>query len=216
MPVRVLLVDDHTLVRAGIRSLVDAMDGYTVVGEASDGREALALMKSQQPDVVLMDIAMKDLNGLETTIQIKRDFPGTRVIILSMHGTGDYVQQAIRAGASGYLMKDAATAELGIALQAVMRGEVYLSPAASKQVVESYVLRPGGDRHQPEQLTPRQREVLQMIAEGLSTKEIAYRMGVSVKTVETHRTQLMERLEIRDVAGLVRYAIRIGLISAEK
>jgi DNA-binding NarL/FixJ family response regulator len=215
MPVRVLLVDDHTLVRAGIRSLLDGMEGYAVVGEASDGREALAQMRSQQPDVVLMDIAMKDLNGLETTVQIKRDFPGTRVVILSMHGTGDYVQQAIRAGASAYLMKDAATAELGIALQAVMRGEVYLSPAVSKQVVESYMLRPGSDKH-AEQLTPRQREVLQMIAEGLSTKEIAYRMGVSVKTVETHRTQLMERLEIHDVAGLVRYAIRIGLITAEK
>jgi DNA-binding NarL/FixJ family response regulator len=214
-PARVLLVDDHTLVRAGIRSLLDAMEGFSVVAEANNGREALALMRAHQPDVVLMDIAMKDLNGLETTVQIKRDFPGTRVIILSMHGTGDYVQQAIRAGASGYLMKDAATAELGIALQAVMRGEVYLSPAVSKQVVESYVLKPGEKQH-AEQLTPRQREVLQMIAEGLSTKEIAYRMGVSVKTVETHRTQLMERLEIRDVAGLVRYAIRIGLISAEK
>jgi DNA-binding NarL/FixJ family response regulator len=214
-PVRVLLVDDHTLVRAGIRSLLDAMEGFNVVAEASDGREALALARAHQPDIVVMDIAMKDLNGLETTVQIKRDFPGTRVIILSMHGTGDYVQQAIRAGASGYLMKDAATAELGIALQAVMRGEVYLSPAASKQVVESYMLRPGADK-QAEQLTPRQREVLQMIAEGLSTKEIAYRMGVSVKTVETHRTQLMERLDIRDVAGLVRYAIRIGLVSADK
>jgi DNA-binding NarL/FixJ family response regulator len=214
-PVRVLLVDDHTLVRAGIRSLLDAMEGFSVVAEASDGREALALVRAHQPDIVVMDIAMKDLNGLETTVQIKRDFPGTRVIILSMHGTGDYVQQAIRAGASGYLMKDAATAELGIALQAVMRGEVYLSPAASKQVVESYMLRPGADK-QAEQLTPRQREVLQMIAEGLSTKEIAYRMGVSVKTVETHRTQLMERLDIRDVAGLVRYAIRIGLVSADK
>jgi DNA-binding NarL/FixJ family response regulator len=214
-PVRVLLVDDHTLVRAGIRSLLDAMEGFSVVAEASDGREALALARAHQPDIVVMDIAMKDLNGLETTVQIKRDFPGTRVIMLSMHGTGDYVQQAIRAGASGYLMKDAATAELGIALQAVMRGEVYLSPAASKQVVENYMLRPGADR-QAEQLTPRQREVLQMIAEGLSTKEIAYRMGVSVKTVETHRTQLMERLDIRDVAGLVRYAIRIGLVSADR
>jgi DNA-binding NarL/FixJ family response regulator len=204
-PVRVLLVDDHTLVRAGIRSLLDAMEGFSVVAEASDGREALALARAHQPDIVVMDIAMKDLNGLETTVQIKRDFPGTRVIMLSMHGTG----------ASGYLMKDAATAELGIALQAVMRGEVYLSPAASKQVVENYMLRPGADR-QAEQLTPRQREVLQMIAEGLSTKEIAYRMGVSVKTVETHRTQLMERLDIRDVAGLVRYAIRIGLVSADR
>ncbi len=215
-PVRVLLVDDHTLVRAGIRSLLDSMKGFSVVAEASDGREALALARAHRPDVVLMDIAMKDLNGLETTVQLKRDFPGTRVVILSMHGTGDYVQQAIRAGASGYLMKDAATAELEIALQAVMRGEVYLSPAVSKQFVESYVLRPGGEHPQAEQLTPRQREVLQMIAEGLSTKEIAYRMGVSVKTVETHRTQLMERLEIRDVAGLVRYAIRTGLISADK
>ena len=212
-----LLVGSRRWSAPGIRSLVDGMEGFTVIGEASDGREALGLTRSQQPDVVLMDIAMKDLNGLETTVQIKRDFPGTRVVILSMHGTGDYVQQAIRAGASAYLMKDAATAELGIALQAVMRGEVYLSPAVSKQVVESYVLRPGSsDKHQAEQLTPRQREVLQMIAEGLWTKEIAYRMGVSVKTVETHRTQLMERLEIRDVAGLVRYAIRIGLITAEK
>jgi DNA-binding NarL/FixJ family response regulator len=187
-----------------------------VVAEASDGREALAAIVLHKPDIVLMDIAMKNLNGLETTVQIKRDFPDTRVIILSMHATGDYVQQAIRAGASGYLLKDAATAELGIAVQAVMRGEVYLSPAVSKQVVESYMLRPGGEKSSVEQLTPRQREVLKMIAEGHSTKEIAYRMGVSVKTVETHRTQLMERLDIRDVAGLVRYAIRVGLITAEQ
>jgi DNA-binding NarL/FixJ family response regulator len=215
-PTRVILVDDHTLVRAGIRSLMDGMEGFNVVAEASDGREALAAIVLHKPDIVLMDIAMKNLNGLETTVQIKRDFPDTRVIILSMHATGDYVQQAIRAGASGYLLKDAATAELGIAVQAVMRGEVYLSPAVSKQVVESYMLRPGGDKSSVEQLTPRQREVLKMIAEGHSTKEIAYRMGVSVKTVETHRTQLMERLDIRDVAGLVRYAIRVGLITAEQ
>jgi DNA-binding NarL/FixJ family response regulator len=215
-PTRVILVDDHTLVRAGIRSLMDGMEGFNVVAEASDGREALAAIVLHKPDIVLMDIAMKNLNGLETTVQIKRDFPDTRVIILSMHATGDYVQQAIRAGAAGYLLKDAATAELGIAVQAVMRGEVYLSPAVSKQVVESYMLRPGGDKSSVEQLTPRQREVLKMIAEGHSTKEIAYRMGVSVKTVETHRTQLMERLDIRDVAGLVRYAIRVGLITAEQ
>jgi DNA-binding NarL/FixJ family response regulator len=215
-PTRVILVDDHTLVRAGIRSLMDGMEGFNVVAEASDGREALAAIVLHKPDIVLMDIAMKNLNGLETTVQIKRDFPDTRVIILSMHATGDYVQQAIRAGASGYLLKDAATAELGIAVQAVMRGEVYLSPAVSKQVVESYMLRPGGEKSSVEQLTPRQREVLKMIAEGHSTKEIAYRMGVSVKTVETHRTQLMERLDIRDVAGLVRYAIRVGLITAEQ
>ncbi|EEF57190.1 response regulator [Pedosphaera parvula] len=212
--IRILLADDHTLLRAGIRSLLEKMPGVEVVGEAADGREALSLVKALQPGVVLMDIAMSGLNGLEATARIVKEFPSSRVIILSMHANEEYVLQTLRAGAAGYLLKDAATAELELAIQAVSRGDTYLSPAISKRVIEDYLGRINGQKSPMEQLTPRQREILQLIAEGKSTKEMAFLLNLSVKTVETHRTQLMDRLGIHDVPGLVRYAMRMGLISS--
>jgi DNA-binding NarL/FixJ family response regulator len=213
--VRILVADDHELVRAGFRSLLKTIAGVEVVAEADDGLRAIELVRTRQPDIVLMDIAMSGLNGLEATSRIVKEYPHVRVIILSMHKSEEYVLQALRNGASGYLLKDASPSELELAIRTVTKGETYLTPAISRQVIDSYVRRlaPGESPH--DLLTPRQREVLQLIAEGLSTKEIADRLGVSVKTVETHRSQLMERLEIRDVAGLVRYAIRIGLIQAQ-
>ena len=211
---RVLLVDDHALVRAGIRSLLRDIEGIEVVGEAADGAEALAIAGRERPDAVLLDIAMKGMSGLETAARFRELHPGVKVLILSMHASEEYVLQALRAGAAAYLIKDSATAELELALRSVMRGETYLSPAISRQVVEGYVQRVGaGAGDDP--LTPRQREVLKRVAEGRSTKEIAFDLGLSVKTVETHRAQIMERLGIHDVAGLVRYAMRTRLVPPE-
>jgi DNA-binding NarL/FixJ family response regulator len=211
---RVLLVDDHALVRAGIRSLLRDIEGIEVVGEAADGAEALAIAGRERPDAVLLDIAMKGMSGLETAARFRELHPGVKVLILSMHASEEYVLQALRAGVVAYLIKDSATAELELALRSVARGETYLSPAISRQVVEGYVQRVGaGAGDDP--LTPRQREVLKRVAEGRSTKEIAFDLGLSAKTVETHRAQIMERLGIRDVAGLVRYAMRTGLVPPE-
>lgn len=213
--IRVLLADDHTLLRAGIRSLLEKIPEVQVVAEAEDGRSALNLTKSHRPNVVLMDIAMKGLNGLDATARLVKNFPGVRVIILSMHANEEYVVQALRAGASGYLLKDAATAELELAIQAVARGATYLSPVISKRVIDDYLGRVNSARIPSELLTPRQRETLQLISEGRSTKEIASLLKLSAKTVETHLAQLMRRLNIYDVPGLVRYAMRIGLVSPE-
>jgi len=212
---RVLLADDHALVRAGMRSLLRDIDGVEVVGEAADGAEALEIAARTQPDAVLLDIAMRGMNGLEAAARFREQYPGVKVIILSMHASEEYVLQALRAGAAAYLIKDSATAELELALKSVMRGETYLSPAISRQVVEGYVQRMGAGAP-ADPLTPRQREVLRGIAEGRSTKKIALDLGLSVKTVETHRAQIMERLGIRDVAGLVRYAMRTGLVPPER
>jgi DNA-binding NarL/FixJ family response regulator len=211
---RVLLVDDHALVRAGMRSLLQDLPEVEVVAEAGDGAEALAAAERERPDVVLMDIAMKGMNGLEAAARLRERLPAVKVIILSMHTSEEYVLLALRAGAAAYLIKDSATSELELALKSVMRGETYLSPAISRQVVDGYVQRVGASAG-PEPLTPRQREVLKRVAEGRSTKAIAYELNLSVKTVETHRAQIMERLGIRDVAGLVRYAMRAGLVPPE-
>ena len=216
IPVRVLLADDHALVRAGIRALLQGLEGVTVVAETGNGAEVLELARTHRPDVVLLDISMPGLSGLDVSAQLERELPEVRVVVLSMHANEEYVLQALRSGAAGYMLKDSATAELELALKAVMRGETYLSPPISKQVVEGYVQRVGAEQPASEKLTPRQREVLRLIAEGHSTKEIAYRLELSVKTVETHRAQLMERLQIRDIAGLVKYAIRSGLASSAK
>jgi len=216
IPVRVLLADDHALVRAGIRALLQGLEGVTVVAETGNGAEVLELARTHRPDVVLLDISMPGLSGLDVSAQLEQELPEVRVVVLSMHANEEYVLQALRAGAVGYMLKDSATAELELALKAVMQGETYLSPPISKQVVEGYVQRVGAEQPASEKLTPRQREVLQLIAEGHSTKEIAYRLELSVKTVETHRAQLMERLQIRDIAGLVKYAIRSGLASSAK
>jgi DNA-binding NarL/FixJ family response regulator len=211
--IRVLLAEDHTLVRAGIRALLDSFDEITVVGEASDGREAARQARELQPDVILMDIAMPGLNGLEATSRIARTCPGTRVLILTMHSNEEYVVQALRAGASGYLVKEAATGELHRAISSVARGQTYLSPSISRCTVERLMEDERTSVSSLDQLTPRQREILQLLAEGRSTRDIAALLSVSVKTVETHRARLMERLDIRDIPGLVRIAIREGLIS---
>jgi DNA-binding NarL/FixJ family response regulator len=213
-PIRVLLAEDHELVRAGIRSLLEKMPGVKVVGEASNGREALELVRSELPSLVLMDIAMPVLGGLETLPRITKNFPSTKVVMLSAYGTEEYVSRAFRSGASGYMLKYAAPLELGQAINSVAQGEIYLSPSISRIIMNSYLERGGGGLSPLEQLTPRQREILQMIAEGKSTKEIASTLEISVKTVEAHRLQLMARLDIHDVAGLVRYAVRNGLVEA--
>lgn len=213
--IRMLIADDHALVRAGIRALLQGLEGVEVVAEAGDGREALAGVESHRPDVLLTDIAMPRMNGLELAARVARDFAATRVIILSMHSSEEYACRALQSGAAGYLLKDSGLAELELAVRAVARGETYLSPAVSKHVIADYLDRTGAARDRPGALTPRQREILRLIAEGQTTKGIARRLDISVKTVEAHRAQLMDRLDIRDVAGLVRHALRIGLIDPE-
>ena len=216
--IRVFLIEDHNLVRAGIKSLLAQLQGVEVAGEAGNGRDALRMMKdelSDMPDIVLTDIAMTGLNGMETTARITKDFPNVRVIVLSMYANEEYVMQALRAGAAGYLVKEAATSELELAIRAVARGDTYLSPAVSGKVIDKTLGRIAPQSSPLERLTPRQREILQLIAEGRSTKQIADTLKLSVKTVETHRQQLMARLEIYDVPGLVRYAIRVGMISSD-
>jgi len=214
--IRVLLADDHTLVRAGIRALTEDLEGVEVVAEADNGRDAVALAKSERPDLVIMDISMKELNGIDAAAQMLADNPDTRVLILSMHTTEDFVRRALRAGARGYLVKDSAPLELRMAVEAVMRNEVYLSSRVSRAVISGMVEGRPAQTSEVDALTPRQREILQLIAEGKSTKEIAFLLGVSVKTVETHRAALMERIGIRDVAGLVVFAVRNKLINIER
>lgn len=214
--VRIVLADDHTLVRAGFRALLEDLPDVEIVAEAGDGREALQLIAAHQPDIVLLDISMPGLNGLEVAGRITREFPHIRIIILSMHAGEEYVLRALRTGAAGYLLKDAGTSELDLALKAVSRGETYLSPAVSKHVIEQYTRRVKSGHDPIDQLTQRQREILQLIAEGYTTKQIAQKLGISPKTVTTHRTDLMERLNIHDIAGLVRYALQSGLIAPDK
>ena len=214
--ISILLADDHTLVRAGIRALVEKLPDVKVVAEAKDGREALRLIGDHHPDLVLMDIAMPGLNGIDATARISREFPDVRVIILSMYSNEEYVREAIRAGAAGYLAKRGATAELETAIKTVARGEKYFSPLVSTRLMQDRTGQPNADRALIELLTPRQREILQLIAERHGTKEIAQILNISAKTVETHRAQLMERLGIHDVPGLVRFAIRAGLASLDE
>lgn len=215
-PLRLLLADDHTLVRAGMRALLSELPGVEVVAETGDGREALRLVRENKPDIALIDISMPGLNGLEVAARIRHDYPATRVIIVSMHGDDESVRRALAAGAAGYMLKNSDRSELELALRIVARGDTWLSPSLTKRVVKAFTqgAQPSGEG--PMQvLTPRQREVLQLVAEGHSNKEIASRLNVAVKTVETHRTELMERLGIHGVAGLVRYAIQVGLVHPE-
>ena len=215
MAITVLLADDHTLVRAGLRHLLETLPDVGEVVEAGDGREALALVETGDLDVVLLDIAMPVLNGLDACARIRQRHPATKVIILSTYGSEPYVLQALRSGASGYLLKDSAVAELSLAIAAVLRGETFICSAVSDLVVERALS--GDAAPAPLQgLTPRQREVLQLLAEGQSIKETAHTLGVSAKTVESHRRQIMERLAIRDVPGLVRFAMRSGLIPSDR
>ena len=214
-PVRVLLADDHKLVRAGFRAMLDSLGDVEIVGETGDGREALELIRQHRPDVALLDITMPSLTGLEVAARVANEMQNVRIIILSMHTTEDYIARAVRAGVSGYLLKNADPVELELALRAAVNGQMYMSPTVSKQLVDDYLRRMGSDAGPEEQLTTRQREILQLIAEGKSTKDIAVTLDLSIKTVETHRKDLMDRLGIHDVAGLVRYAIRAGIIKAD-
>jgi DNA-binding NarL/FixJ family response regulator len=209
--IRVMLADDHALVRAGIHSLLQAMREVQVVGEASSGEEAIELADRERPDVVLMDIAMKGITGLEAAAQMRERYPEVRVVILSMHSGEEYVLQALRAGAVGYLLKDAATGELELALRSVMRGESWLSPSVSRQVVEGYMHRSGGETA-PDVLTARQREVLKLVAGGKSTKEIAFLLNLSVKTVETHVSSVLRKLQLSSRHELTRWATERRLV----
>jgi DNA-binding NarL/FixJ family response regulator len=211
--IRVLLADDHKLFRAGIRALLQSLGDVEIVAEAADGREALRLIASHHPDVVLLDIMMPNLNGLDAALHIGRAFPRTRVVILSMNGDGESVLKTLRAGALGYVVKTADPAELELAVRAAARGERFLSSAVSEHVVAGCLRRIDRDRTPLERLTLRQREVLQLIAEGHTTKEIAARLGIGVKTAEAYRGELMQTLEIHDIAGLTRFAIRSGIAS---
>lgn len=214
-PIRVILADDHALVRAGMSALINKMEGVEVIAEASGGRELLQLVEALQPDLVMLDIAMPGMSGLEALNRLVISAPDVRIIILSMHTNEEYIMQALRSGAGGYLLKDSATAELELAIRSVQKDSTYLSPAVSKLLVD-YVQRMSAQPDSQEQLTHRQREILQLLAEGKTTRKIANILKVSMKTIETHRAQIMERLDIHDIAGLVRYAVKIGLVSADE
>jgi len=212
---RILLVDDHALVRAGMKALLQKIEGIEVAADMGDGLEAVKYVQTAPPDLVLMDIAMPGLNGLDATARIVKESPATRVILLSMHANEEYLRQALQVGASGYLLKGAELAELEMAIRTVGGGEAYLTPAVAKFTIEAYREKSEGPTGPLAKLSMRQREILQLVAEGQTTKDIAHRLNLSVKTVETHRSQLMERLDIHDVPGLVRFAIRVGLIQPD-
>lgn len=212
MTVRVLLADDHRIFRDGLRSLLAAHESVDVVGEADNGLDALARCQELAPDVVVLDISMPGLNGIEVCRRLQQELPATRVIILSMHSDRRFVQEALRAGARGYVLKDAGFAELAAGVLAVAEGRLHLGADIGDQVLQDYLQRVGDDQAGAfSVLSAREREVLQMLAEGLSTKEIAARLTLSAKTVESHRKAVMDKLEIRSVAELTRYAIREGL-----
>jgi two-component system response regulator NreC len=216
--INVLLAEDHIVVRKGLRSLLDAEAGIEVIGEADDGREAIKKARQLHPDVVVMDIAMPGLNGLEATRRIKKHFPRVEVLILTMHANEEYIFQILRAGASGYVVKQAAPEELVAAIRAVHQGDSFLSPSISGKVIEEYVRRAEGmvEKDSYDRLTSREREVLQLVAEGHSNREIAALLHISVKTVETHRANLMDKLDIHSAAELTQYAIHRGVISPDQ
>lgn len=217
MTTKILLVDDHDLFRAGLRSILEKHPQYKVVGEAGNGDEAVRLAVALGPDVVLMDITMPGLNGVGVTRQILQERPGVRVIALSMHCERQFVAGMLEAGATGYLLKNSAARELPLAIDSVQRGESYLSPRAAEVVVQDFVRQKSPGNHIPaESLSKREREVLALLAEGLSNKQVASRLGIAGKTVETHRAQIMDKLGIHTVAGLTKYSIRHGLTSLEE
>lgn len=215
MSIRILLADDHKIVREGIRALLEKQPNMEVVAEAEDGRTAVRLARDLSPDVVVMDIGMPALNGIEATRQIVSELPGVKVVALSMHSNRRFVARMLKAGASGYLLKDCAFEELIRAVRAVAAGQLYLSPEITGVVVENYVRHLQEIDLAPSDLTPREREVLQLLAEGKSIKQIASTLHVSVKTVGTHRQHLMQKLDIHSTAELTKYAIRAGLTSLE-
>lgn len=213
---RTVLADDHALVRAGLSALLRGIDGVQIVGEAGSGREVLEQVKQHRPDLVLMDIAMAGMNGIEATARMSKAFPKTRVIVLSMHTHEEWVRRALCAGAAGYLVKGDNIAELETAVKVVSAGGTFLSSSVPRHLLRDYIPPAGGKVNSLHPLTPRQREILQLVAEGHTTQSIAKQLFLSVKTVETHRAHLMHRLGIRDVAGLVRYAVRTGVITPEE
>jgi DNA-binding NarL/FixJ family response regulator len=212
-PIRLLVAAQHALVRAGMRALVEQIPGVEVVAEAADGHQSLQLIKEHHPDVLLLDVILPSVTAVENLKEIVERFPRVRVIVLTLHANEEYAVQAFRAGASAYIPKSAASAELEKAIKSVASGENYLGSEFSQRAVLKYLKDP---RAILSELTARQREVLKLIAEGHATKEIAQRLSISVKTVETHRAQIMERLDIHDVVGLVRHALRIGLVRLDE
>jgi DNA-binding NarL/FixJ family response regulator len=216
-PIRVLLADDHGMVRAGIRALLEDLPGVQVVSETDEGTETLRMIQVHRPDVALVDIVMPGLNGLEVARRVAMELPDVRVIILSMYDNEEYVLQALHAGAVGYLLKGGSPGELELAIRAAVRGETFLSSAVAKDVVKAYLRGFSGEADPSEilTLTPRQREILQLIARGHENDEIAQKLSLSLKAVDTQRAQLMERLNIYDTAGLIKYAHRVGLVSPE-
>jgi two-component system, NarL family, response regulator NreC len=208
MPLRIILADDHQIFRQGLKALLER-EGFDVAGEASDGREAVQLAGDLRPDVAVLDFAMPLLNGTEAAREIHRVSPRTRMVLLTMHTEDHYVLEGVRAGITGYVVKTQAAADLVRAIHEVSRGNVYLSPGVSRVLVDAHL---AGSEPDADPLTPRERQVLQLVAEGKTTKEIAQLLGVSGKTAETHRTRIMEKLSIHNTAGLVRYAIRRGVI----
>ena len=218
MSIRVLIADDHKIMLAGLRSLLEKQTDFEVVGEADNGRKAVQMAQEKKPDVVVMDVSMPDLNGIEATKQIIESLPETRVIALSMHSDKRFVMGMLRAGASGYLLKDCASQELANAIVQVAGGKKYLSPEITGVVIDDFLLGRGSSEEvaiAASQLSPREREVLQLIAEGWSTKQIASHLYVSIKTIETHRRQIMKKLDLHSIADLTKYAIREGLTSIE-
>ncbi len=212
---KVLLVDDHTIVRQGLKALLDFQDGIEVVGEAEDGRQAIEKAKQLVPDIIVIDITMPNLNGIEATRQMKKINPEMKVLVLTVHDNEEYVHQILQAGASGYLLKESAVSDLVSAINAVKKGDIFLSPSISKVVVKDYIRHAeggSGDFDSINLLTGREREILQLIAEGHTNKAIAHLLKLSVKTVDVHRSHIMEKLNIHDVTGLVKYSIRKGLI----
>jgi two-component system response regulator NreC len=217
MSIKVVLADDHTMVRAGVKALLEGSPGIQVVGEAADGREAVKLAARLAPDVVVMDVAMPKLNGIEAARQIRRDRAECRIIMLSMHEDRQYIFEALRAGAGGYVLKDAAFSELVNAIRTVTGGQTYLSPAVAGTVLDDYVNRARGEvaGNELEKLSGREREVLQLIAEGRSSPEIAKQLHISIHTVDTHRRNIMDKLDVHNLAGLIKFAVRHGLSSLE-
>lgn len=212
--IRVLICDDHTILREGIRLLLNAQPDIEVVGEASDGRDAVTQARTLKPDVILMDIAMPSLNGLEATKQIHRDDPNARVLVLTMYESDEYVAQMLEAGATGYVLKKVAGSELVYAIRAVHQGEAFLYPSITKRLVEDYLRRieTGQERTSLDSLTEREREILQLIAEGHTSKDIADMLSLSIRTVQNHRAHVMQKLGIHDRGDLIKYAIQKGII----
>lgn len=216
-PIRVILAEDHMIVREGLRALLEGRDDVIVVAEADNGEAAVAAAAEHQPDVVVMDLNLPILNGVDATKQIRKAQPDTHVLILSMYSTEEHVRPAIRAGAEGYLIKGSGLSDLVAAIKAVSTGNAFFSPQVARIVLDDSrrAAQPGGNDRAGSELTPRERQILKLVAEGRSSPEIAKDLNVSVKTVEGHRGRIMAKLDSRNVAGLVRHAIRLGLVSAD-